>query len=102
MHNTIFLFLTALAACFTSLQAHEDTSISTKIYVEASSIYINNTGIFLVVDNELVPVDGIGRDESGLYALNPGFEAADQWVCNRCKAVNNVGNRKCTGCGLWR
>lgn len=103
MHNTIFLFLTTFAAYFTTLQAHDDTSaLSTKVYVESSSIYLNNAGIYLVIENKLIPVEGIGRDESGLYALNPGFEAADQWICSSCKAVNNVGNRKCTGCGLWR
>lgn len=101
MRNTIFLFLTALAACFTSLQAHEDVSISTKIYVEASSIYINNTGIFLVVENELVPVDGIGRDESGLYVRSPEM-AWGEWECYKCHYINSVADRTCYKCKRGR
>ncbi|MFV0341140.1 MAG: hypothetical protein ACK5MA_11045 [Parachlamydiaceae bacterium] len=101
MHRVFLYFFIAIAACFNSIQAEEEFYVKTKIRVETSNVYINNEGIFLMIGQQLFPVEALIKDEDGFSVI--GIELArDDWICGRCQAVNNVGNRKCIGCGLWR
>ncbi len=101
MHSIIFSVIIAITACFSSLQGQEEIGNRTKIYIESSNIYINDKGLFLVFDSELIPVECISKDDAGLYAI--GNEMAwGNWVCPSCHRINSVADRSCPSCDRGR
>lgn len=75
-----------------------DDAFQEKIYVPFEQIIINDIGIFVIIEEIIMPIDQIHHDEYGFYFQRAEFK--------KCRNGHNVVCLDCSGCGnkqcKWR
>ena len=69
----------------------QDRSSSEKVYVQPNQISFLSDGIFILLNNQRVPVDAISVDSNGVYASSVKFSRTcpkrgheNKWYANQC------------------
>lgn len=69
-----------------------------KIYLAPQDICINEEGIFIALQGDLVNVTTLFSDESGIYVLDssaPHIRNWRTWKCRHCGWVNSFLDNRC-------
>jgi len=80
------ILLGAVAFAETDLLAGQ--CIDGKLYVEPGTVHVAPNGIFLNLDGNFVPVNGVCIDEFGIYVL--GYDCMRIVTCPQCKRKYNA------------
>lgn len=72
---------------FTAIVYSEVTSASIaenddRLYIESAIVHIGNQGIFLNLQEKILPITGIAKDEKGVYVTV--VDSVDMTTCRRC------------------
>lgn len=74
--------------------------IENKIYVNHSSVFVEENGIFVEIDNQLLQFSAVNRDENGIYVLPSEYNLMGEWYCEKGH-LNNQSSVYCRFCGRW-
>lgn len=96
-------FLTTLFICSQTVQAvasadHDHNNCSqNKVYVQPEDIFINEAGIFRMVETGVTPIQGVYSDRNGIYVI-PDVEASycyDETHGRKCHYCEGCFQRGC-------
>ena len=67
-----------------------------RISIHPTQIAIDTRGIFAYIEGEWTPVESVGTDANGFYAIRSVDPYhGKRWTCPRCKYRNNPGDDFC-------
>jgi hypothetical protein len=94
----LFIFWKMTNFCIATEANHEGLSIAgqEKIYVSHDQIVMTDQGIFLLVEEDSIPISELRCDASGIYI--PSIMA---WTKEKCPNGHDITCRRCYGCN-WR
>lgn len=105
----LFLSLVLFLTFLINLQsfANEGDSTLGKFYISASTLHPTDHGLYVEMEDEFLPVEGVFVDLHGLYILSPqakkGYpQEVKPWDgVDRCTNGHPIYHKECKGCGNW-
>lgn len=81
-------YTAALFACLTLFSvyasAHDNVfEPNEKMYIEPGTTYVSPTGLFVMIEGDLIPISALYSDSEGVYCN--AFEVKAVWKCSGCK-----------------
>lgn len=77
-----------------------------KTYVQPSQIQILESGIFVTINEYLIPTSAIHIDTRGLYFADYRNRKEEcespNWKCSYCGQCNATWYSRCPNCHVWR
>lgn len=91
---SFFVFFSSF--CLANDDLYVDHTENEKIYISHDQIVLTETGMFILADNSLIPVNQINCDTNGIY-ISPIMA----WTKKKCIKEHEIKCRRCNGCS-WR
>ncbi len=98
--NFFYFFTIFITCCICSLTNQAKAGEDLKIYISAQDVQVTDCGLFVHVDDEFFPVDGIYVDVLGLY-INSIDANKNEEITDQCPNGHKIYHRECQGCANW-